>query len=387
MFSPLARILSVVSLLWVITLTPTMAQKGKCQDKLKEFLVQIPNLFEAGEKAKIDSTLDELHESCGSNEYSVRLKHLISIDHGTFSDVDFTLKDYQAVMSYIEDYRFTSLMDSVHEAPSLLYRVYFGEPELIFAFDRFTVKLALLILGKPEINSLPDCDLRKTLLYAYSNNLLKFRSAITNSDCHSRMAKGYQGQVESVSKKAMVDAALIVGYWIPYGKNEILGQHPSLGFLFGFGKKRMLYDLAMEFRFGSPNQPYTIQYKGAPLQTSHYFGGYIGFDIAYELKNYHVSKLYLLGGVALDGFDAVKGSKTVEGKSFFSLNVNGGVGWRLFSRDGAYLGLELRHNFNNYNNSGGTDLSGNSLTGRLLIGLLKNDSKKRQMDYLNRLVK
>jgi hypothetical protein len=88
----------------------------------------------------------------------------------------------------------------------------------------------------------------------------------------------------------------------------------------------------------------------------------------------------------LDGFDAVKGSKNVEGKSFFSLNINAGLGWRWLTRDGTYLGFEMRHNFNNYDNPGGTDLSGNSLTGRMLIGILKNDSKKRQTDYLKRLM-
>jgi hypothetical protein len=91
--------------------------------------------------------------------------------------------------------------------------------------------------------------------------------------CDSRIAKIYQGQLESVSRKAMVDAALIVGYWVPYGKNETLGQHPSFGFLFGMGKQKMLYDLVMEFRFGSPDQPYQVRYMGAPCQSNHYFGG------------------------------------------------------------------------------------------------------------------
>ncbi|MFN7328073.1 MAG: hypothetical protein ACK5UP_01055, partial [Bacteroidota bacterium] len=185
---------------------------------------------------------------------------------------------------------------------------------------------------------------------------------------------------KSVERKAMVDVALIFGYWTPYGNNEILGSKPSFGVLFGWGKKKMLYDIVMEFRFGSPKQEYTIQYNGSPTKTSHYFGGYIGFDFAYEIKKYERSTLYLLGGIALDGFDAVKGSKTQKGQSFFSLNLNGGLGWRVFSRDGAYAGVELRHNFNNYSNPGGTDLSGNSVTARLLVGLLKNDSRKRQLD-------
>jgi hypothetical protein len=382
-----SKIFFLVLLFSIILVNACCAQKQTCNEDLKNFLAEAPSLLQQGRLPQVDSALNKLEAGCGKNEYSIRLRHLMLINRGAFTNVDFALKDYQTVMSYLEGYRFTTLMDTVHEAPSALYDIYFGEPQLIFTFDSSIVNFATQILEKPEIKNLPNCDLRKTVLFVYSNDLRQFRDAITTPGCESRIAKMYQGQLSSVSKKALVDVALISGYWIPYGENKILGHHPSLGFLFGFGKKKMIYDLAMEFRFGRPKQPYITQYQGAPLQTRHYFGGYIGLDVGYELRSYATSKLYFLAGVAMDGFDAVKGSKTVKGKSLFSLNLNGGMGWRWFMQDGTYLGFELRHNFNHYTNPGGTDLSGNSLTGRLLIGLLKNDEKKRQTDYLTRLIK
>jgi hypothetical protein len=378
--------LSVSLLLAIVSIT-AFPQTNRCAEQLKEFLTTAPQLHQKKMFAALDSLTRETESRCGKNEYTSRLKQLLLIEQNEFKDVNFTLSDYQTVMAYVEDYRFRVLMDSVHENPEELFNAYFGFPELVSSFDHFTATLAEKMLDQSGTINFEQCDTRTTLLLAYAHRLGELNAALLNPSCPSRLAKVYQGQIKSVERKAMVDVALIFGYWTPYGNNEILGSKPSFGVLFGWGKKKMLYDIVMEFRFGSPKQEYTIQYNGSPTKTSHYFGGYIGFDFAYEIKKYERSTLYLLGGIALDGFDAVKGSKTQKGQSFFSLNLNGGLGWRVFSRDGAYAGVELRHNFNNYSNPGGTDLSGNSVTARLLVGLLKNDSRKRQLDYLERITK
>lgn len=140
---------------------PGYEQRTECRGQVREFLRQVPVLFQEGHLEKIESLLEAIETNCGRIEYSVRLRQLIAIDRNSFTASDFTLKDYQAVMSYIEDHRFTVLMDSVHESPSSMYRFYFGDPELIFAFDQITINLALRILEKPEIKYLPICDFGK----------------------------------------------------------------------------------------------------------------------------------------------------------------------------------------------------------------------------------
>ncbi|MFM8913360.1 MAG: hypothetical protein ACKOE6_10685, partial [Flammeovirgaceae bacterium] len=219
--------------------------------------MRAPELHQQGMFTELDSLIADSESRCGRNEYTARLKQLLLIERHEFREVDFTLKDYQVVMAYVEDYRFRILMDSVHENPHQLFKTYFGLPELIFSFDKFTAQLSEKLLNDPAPIGSEQCDTRTTMLLAYANRLTELRAALLNPACTSRLARTYQGQLKSVERKAMVDVALISGYWMPYGNNEILGSHPSFGLLFGWGKKKMLYDIVLDFRFGSPKQEYT----------------------------------------------------------------------------------------------------------------------------------
>ncbi|NUO81616.1 hypothetical protein HUU05_16215 [candidate division KSB1 bacterium] len=94
----------------------------------------------------------------------------------------------------------------------------------------------------------------------------------------------------------------------------------------------------------------------------------------------------MLAGLGWDGFDAIESDKNRKAKSINSLNVNLGLGYRQFFKPYSthYLSLEGRYNFVNYATHGGSDLSGNTITLRLIYGQLGNARKNnrlRTFDY------
>ncbi len=93
----------------------------------------------------------------------------------------------------------------------------------------------------------------------------------------------------------------------------------------------------------------------------------------------------MLSGFGLDGFDTLRPSVNGEGgKSIFALNLNGGLGYRFYIPpiESIYLNLQLRYHLVDYNNSGGTDLSGNVATMRLQFGFLGNAQKQNRLKEL-----
>lgn len=362
-----------------------IGQQSVCYEKAVYALEHLPELYRANNISKIDSLLQNWEHDCGTSEFITRFKTLMQIERNQFNEYEYDFRNYNQLHSYIRDQRFKLLMDSVHEDPRNIYLSYYEKPDLIFSFNQFTQELASALLLNHDQGT--PCKTETLLLLAYSNQFSKLFEQLYQKSCTSVLASYYQSQVERVENKVLVDAALITGAWIPFGNARLLGAHPSLGFLFGFGKRKMIYDFTIEFKFGRAKNYYDVFHNGMTISTNHFFGGYLGFETGYELTHHSRSKLYALGGLAFDGFDAIKSDpdQDIKGKSINSLNLNAGLGWRFFGRDGTYTGLEVRHNFVQYTNRQGTPLNGNTVSVRLLFGLLKNDARTRELEYLKNL--
>ena len=164
--------------------------------------------------------------------------------------------------------------------------------------------------------------------------------------------------------------AATTGLWIPQGHNRLsLGIHPSLGIMADGWYGKVVYDVAIEFRFIKAEREYTVQYQGAPEKTNHYFGGFIGLHVGYAFLNSGNNSVYGLGGFGLDGFDAIEEDYQHENSvSINAFNKNVGIGIRHFDNKGRFIGIEILYNFINYKNPGGSPLDGNGFSVRLLFG-------------------
>lgn len=371
---------------FLLAATVTLAQlRPSCNQLSIQFLKEAPVHYQQGQRKALDSLLTRMEQQCGPNELSLRMKTLLAIEDDSFHEYNLDYYNYLGLVDYLDDQRFRMLMDSVYENPYEMYNYYFIEPELVFAYNTFTRELANQIAKERGIDlEGPLCSSTAMILQLYGGHSDRFTATLKDPSCNALLSYFYRAQRRSIERKLIADAAFSVGIWTPFGKASLLGNHTFLGMHIGWGRKKMFYDVAIDLRLGNSPNPYEVIYQDALTSTNHYLGGFVGLNLGYELKKLGHSKLYALGGAGWDWFDCIIGDpkQDLPYKSIGSLNLNTGIGYRIFSRDNAYVGLECRYNFINYKNTGGTDLSGNTMTTRLLIGIFKNDKRTRELAQL-----
>jgi hypothetical protein len=198
----------------------------------------------------------------------------------------------------------------------------------------------------------------------------------------------YKQRIDKYKYKPDFHINLYSGIWIPFDNASLLGNHPLIGFQAGIRSQKMTYNFALAFKFIESKNEYEILRDGNIETTSNFFGGYFGAEVEREIYKYRKNEFDLLGGVGYDGFDAVNVNTEDSdpnndvGHSINSVNINFGLGYRHYFRDKRYLSLQGKYNFVNYNNQGGTNLAGNTLTITIAYGKFSNPQKYY---YLNEL--
>jgi hypothetical protein len=207
----------------------------------------------------------------------------------------------------------------------------------------------------------------------------------------TRVQRAWLAEQRQRNQKDEISGAsigVVTGVWVPTGNLSLLGPHPYFGFLLGGRARKFSVEANVNFRFLGSAHQYTVVEKQQTYNTSYYLGGYIGADGMYELLKKHRHGFELLGGIAWDGMDALESDSKKDDaptKSFNSLNINAGLGYRLYftrryragniwwgSRQPeyrtTYLAIQAKYNFINYSNDGGTPMNGNGLTFGIIFG-------------------
>jgi opacity protein-like surface antigen len=346
---------------------PLIKHRVTCDDVQYNAFQLIPKYYNQNKYDSIEFFLEYWENKCGPSEYSFRVKTLLRIQNGTFHDEYVGPREYN-MLTYFRDYiEWKLLMDSTQSNPLAFYHANYQDAGLIFRFNSVTAEMAKRIYEKYEMDL--SCD-ELAILALYRENPDEFKS-IANS-CPNGILYQYVAKEEEAIRKALYgNIALISGLWIPQGNLSTLGAHPSLGFLFGLQKNRWLFDITLLFRFIKSKNTYQVMFEDQLYDTDHFFGGYVGLDVNYQLSTFSSHRVYALSGIAYDGFDALEDKDDDDfTKSIGSLNLNLGLGIKWMINDHLYIGTEWRYNFVDYNNRGGTDLSGNTQSIRLVFGSL-----------------
>lgn len=336
--------------------------------------------FNKNDFDSVELVLNSWETVCGKTEPIVRLRILLAIYGGYFSEeiYDSTVVDY--VINYMNRMEVTSVENTFNDYPG-----YFGYIPIRGDFDYFTQSLADTLLTRSFYNPI---ELFFSELYAnVSTNAL---SPIQSDTIFlgTEFRDYYFERVNKYRYKPDFHYSISSGIWIPFDNATLLGNHPTIGFQAGIRVKKMTYNVALSFKFGKSKNDYEIMIDGNTQITNEFFGGYIAADIEREIFRFRKYEFDLLGGVGYDSFDAV----TVNTEDadpdndvshvIGSVNMNFGLGFRYYLKYNRYIGLQGKYNFVNYNNPGGTNLAGNTVNITVIFGRFFNSRKDY---YLNQL--
>jgi hypothetical protein len=144
--------------------------------------------------------------------------------------------------------------------------------------------------------------------------------------------------------------------------------------------------LLLDFKFGRAKESYEVVHQGKLVTTKEYAGLYLGMEYKRILIRKSTFDFSLLTGGGGERIVSIYANKTnnVLPKFFWSPTFNGGFGFRHYYNNHKqydynipYWGLQMRFNYLNFINKGGTDISGNAFSIRFIWGISNNSQRKR----------
>ncbi len=323
--------------------------------------------------------LNKWEEYCGETEPLLRTKILNSIQTNNFSETKYPGDLMEMIFQYTDRIEYAN-EDNYH----IIYeynKILLGYIPLNSEFDLLTTVWAETLLQEKNLTA-PE----KALCLLYSNQVEEFWKYLKGNDLKgTEIKRVYDEEVSSIKQMAEGNFGFLTGIKVPTSNlYETIGIKPIFGFQLGVKYRKIQYDLSIAFRAGKAKEPYLVKYADELWETDHYFGGYIGADISYELTRNRKTELDLLTGIALDGFDTVKSdpSNNISGKSINSLNINFGLGYRFFVKNNNYLGMQVKYNFVNYKNKLGTNLDGDYVSVIFSYNFFGNKWKHQALDTM-----
>jgi hypothetical protein len=353
----------------------------------KELLTQTPNCenvafnssrlieryFERKNYDSIGVVSSRWEEFCGLTEPLFRLKVLQQIQSKTFSE-EWMSKEY--LMNFI--FLFQDRMDYSKEQNAKqiyeIYKISFGYISLNSPFDDLTVVWASSLLETANLS-----PIEKAFCLLYTNKFDDFWEYLnSNQLLETKLLKAFSDEVKKTNKMIEGNFGILTGVFLPQSNlKEFIGVKPIFGFQLGAKINKVQYDLTLSFRPGKPAQPYNVNFNDEIVKTNYQFGGYVGLEGAYELTNNYRHELDLLGGLGAEIMDAIEGDPDIksDSKTLGSLNLNVGLGYRVYSKKMSYIGLQTKYNFANLNNEKGTSLKGNYVSMILTFNYFGNINK------------
>lgn len=352
-----------------------------CQDISYNAQYLIPEFYEVHAQDTLKAIIDYWEKHCGISEETTRCKILFAIDNRDFNEDIYDSN----ILNYLIFYK---KMSSVPDAVSGKMYAHFNwryttnQPDIL---NKFTVGLAKELLERRDLKPIEIFFLRM-----YSNEFENtFALLQTEAFNGTLIQQLYDDEIKELDKKLIGHGAFLAGVWIPQDNLEIVGTHPFLGGRAGIQYQKLMADVTVGFKFGKSPNVYQVSKNDSVWNTDYFFGGYIGLDLGIEMYKIRNNGFYLIGGIAFDGFDALRvddpNSETDISKSINSLNLNIGLGYKYLINQTNYIGLDFKFNRLDYKNTGGTNLTGNAFSINLIYGFFGNEynvNRLKNLDYV-----
>ena len=362
----------------------TKHQTFKCEDVAMNSSIMFVDYIARSEVDSAKMILSYWESKCTYSEAIFRANTLLAIQEDCYNDSIIRRVD---VVSQIINFKARIALE---QSDNPAY--YFAQQPQLYSylppgceFDLFTNTWATSLVAKQPFESIEYlwCE----LFTGKTNRLV--------SELNKRKTEESPNLIEPVKQSVKyanggygTNVAFIAGMWVPTGGASILGVHPEVGFQAGVRiYDRFMIDLTMLMRFLKSKYPYyAMREDGTLEQTKEFLGGYIGLDLGYVLLKKKAHELDALTGIAFDGFDCLNEDKelNLKSRSVSSYNVNVGLGYKYFFKEGTYVGLNAKYNIVDYKRSKVIDFTGNTVTLDFLIGGLSfNQNRKGLKAWLD----
>ena len=182
------------------------------------------------------------------------------------------------------------------------------------------------------------------------------------------------------------NVGFLVGSWMPQGNNKLLGNHPEIGVQLGGESKFWRADGIFSYRCSRARNRYTVDSLGHSVTTDEFNSWMLGVEGGFKFLRSSTFSADVFAGLAYDViFSIEEAGDPEEPVSHSSLAASIGLRQRFFlnQRSGRYIGAIVRYSLVDYDNPGGTDLSGNTLSISFIFGWIVHETLNQFLDKLN----
>jgi len=352
----------------------------KCNDFRYNATLLVPRLYEEGKIDSINQILEFLDEQCGLKSAFMFARILMHVEEGTFSE-----EIYDSAIVYSLTYH-RELIELRQENGALpWWSAYSQDPESSERYYDFLQDVADKLLPwtvKGSVERLWCMFLSNDFLGFYHELKTPAYGTSDLYEYHYRYVRYVKWDRNSRERHM----GIILGYWVPSGNHDFLGNKIQLGGVLGWGAHRWQFDMPLILRVGKSKERYVVETGGIKDTTDSYFGGSLGFDGLYHVHDEGSNRVGLLAGLGYDFTQTVKdrGKEEDAKKVLHSFNLNTGVRYQFFldRMHRWYVGITARYNILWYDNKGGTDWSGNAITLNLNVGRCADSGKNHILRLL-----
>ncbi len=328
--------------------------------------------FLANQLELAESVMVDWLDKCALREVTLRADLLLKMTNGRFNEEEDLPDNF---LNYLIEFLQRDSITGFNRKMWYEYnRPYYCYIPIGEKFDQFT---------RQQFQALAERQTGLTALIsgAYGGAPQALFEKLQTTYATSKLGKAYNAYVLKHTNQLEANFAIFAGAWIPLNSNQPLGIHPEIGFQLGGKKGKWKYDLSIAFRFLEARSSYFAKRGETSLleSTKHYFGGFIGFDVGYEVWQRKRNEVQFFTGVAYDGFDALREKGELSSQSVSSYNLNIGCTYRRYFKRGKYMGLMLKYNVVDYTLGNVVDFNVQPLTVSLVFGVQKNEIARRQL--------
>jgi hypothetical protein len=336
-----------------------------CRDIVYNCWFLIPEYYQKERLDSVQILMDYWEHKCGMNEELYRAKFLFSILNRTFDDKKLDTNIFNDILQRNANKVYAN-------SARHYYRPRF-EYKMDTIFDNFITRLGRRVLNQNLTKT--EAFLVKSYVDTVPTQLSELDNKMYNNTNIQRLYFQYK---DRRFKKPNVHIGLYGGYFNLTGNNKILGDKGILGAYMGYQFNKNQIDLIGDVKFGRVQETYYVVNKGKLVGTNECSGLYLGLEYSRVLVKKPLFDLLFLAGAGGERITSIYEDKTnnITPKFFWSPTFNGGLGFRRYYNTNKldfenipYWGLQMRFNYLNFVNTGGTDISGDAFSFRFILGL------------------